>query len=146
MPYDITSADTCVFLTCEGHFSLDEAATAWREVQGILVATEWKRVWVDVRPLRTNPDTEDLFDLAKLLWRDFPASGRMALVARWDQSNFAKLLEMLVRCVGVYLTVFINEEQAETWIRATSPDQLPQPSFDCGFKACRATGNLERWT
>lgn len=130
MSYIITSADNCVFLTCEGNFSLDEVTMAWREVGGLLIATEWKQVLVDVTALRTSPETEELFDLAKLFWRDFPQSGRIALVVRWDQSRFAKLLEILVRSVGEYLTVFVSEEQAEAWILGGSQDKHQLPRFN----------------
>lgn len=95
---------------------LTELTAAWREVQAVLVENEWKRVLVDVTTMKTSPQMEELFDLAKLFWRDFPQSGRMALVVRWDQTRFAKSLEMLVRTVGIYLTVFVSEEQAEAWI------------------------------
>jgi hypothetical protein len=113
----------CVLLTCEGSIMLAEAMTAWREVQGLMAAMQWKRVLVDVTALRTNLDTEELFDLAKLLWRDFPQGGRMALVVRWDQSRLAKLLETLVRSVGMYLTVFLDEEPAGAWMWEETQDQ-----------------------
>lgn len=131
----ITSADNCVFLTCEGNFSLDDLTMAWREVEGLLIATGWERVLVDVTALRSSPETEELFDLAKLFWRDFPQSGRIALVVRWDQSGFAKLLETLVRSVGEYLTVFVSEEQAEAWVLGGSQDKHQLPRFDSISKA-----------
>ena len=108
--------DEFVFLTCTGDMTLAEMTTAWREVQLVLAELEWKRIMVDVTALESGPDTAELFDLAKLFWRNFPRSGRMALVVRWDQSTFAKLLETLLRSVGVYLTVFVSEEMAEAWI------------------------------
>src|SRR5208337_4891066 len=104
-----------VFLTCEGISSFDEMTAAWREVRAELAEKSLNRVLVDVTALRTSPDTDELFDLAKLFWRDFPQGGRIALVVRWDQSRLAKLLEMLVRSVGTCLTVFVSEEQAEAW-------------------------------
>ncbi len=116
-----TQEERCVFLTCEGDMTLAEMASVWREVQKSLAETGWKRVLMDITTLRTKPEMGELFDLAKLYWRNFPAGGRIALVIRWDQSRFAKLLEMLVRSVGVYLTVFVSEEQAEAWIRDDSP-------------------------
>jgi hypothetical protein len=76
----------------------------------------WKRILIDVTALQTGPDTAELFDLAKLFWQKFPPSGRMALVVRWDQSTRAKLLETLLRNVGVCLTVFVSKEMAEAWI------------------------------
>jgi len=78
---------------------------------------------VDFTALRTSPDTDELFDLAKLFWRDFPQGGRIALVVRWDQSRLAKLLEMLVRTLGMWLTVFVSEEQAEAWVLEGTPDE-----------------------
>ena len=116
MSYCIITNDNYVFLTCEGDVKLNELTAAWREVQAVLVENGWKRVLVDVTTMKTNPQMEELFDLAKLLWRDFPQGGRIALAVRWDQTWFAKSLEMLVRNVGVYLTVYVSKEQAEAWI------------------------------
>jgi hypothetical protein len=140
MSYCINSADNCLFLACQGDFSLEEVTTAWREVQGLLIATGWKRVLVDFTALRTSPEPAELFDLAKLLWRDFPPGGRMAVVVWWDQSRFAKLLETLVRSVGMYLTVFVSEEQAEAWLLAESQARLELPKRDCISMSGR-TGN-----
>jgi len=135
MSYIISPApsDKCVFLTCAGDMTLAEMATVLREVQGVLADTGWQRVLADVTALQTTPDTGELFDLAKLCWQNFPQSGRIALVARWDQSGFTKLLESLVRSVGMYLTAFVSEEQAEAWVvekakthQRSAPDSLPE--------------------
>jgi hypothetical protein len=115
--------DSCLFLTCEGDLSLAEITAAWREVHESLAETGWKRVLVNVTALQTSPDTGELFDLAKLFWWNFPPAGRIALVVQWGQCRFAKLLEMLVRTVGIYLTVFVSEEQAEAWVRGGSLDK-----------------------
>jgi hypothetical protein len=144
MSYFITSADNCVFLTYEGNCSLDDMTTAWREIAGLLIATGWKRVLVDITTLQTSPDTEELFDWAKLFCRDFPQTGRIALVARWDQSRFAKLLEMLVRCAGTYLAVFVSEEQAEAWVLGNIQDKHQLPGFNSISKACHTTGKPGR--
>ena len=138
MSHLITSNDNCVSLTCEGHFSLHEVTPAWREVQGLLIATGWKRVLVDVTQMQTSPETEELFDWAKLFWRDFPQSGRIALVVRWDQSQFAKLLEVLVRSVGIYLTVFVSEEQAEAWLIGEAREKRRRRRLDPATKICPA--------
>jgi len=119
-----------VFLTCNGYIPLTEATEAWQEVQSWLVTRHWRRVLVDVTALQTAPEIGQLFDLAKLVWRDFPQGGRMALVVRWDQSRLAKLLEMLVRSVGLYLTVFVSGEQAEAWILGESQDKHQPPTFN----------------
>jgi hypothetical protein len=131
MPYFINPAqeDNCVFLTCEGDMTLAEITTAWREVQGVLAKKGWKRVLMDVTALRTTPKTEELFDLAKTIWLGFPQCGRMALVVRWEQSKIAKLLETLVRSVGMYLTIFVREETAEAWILGKSPGKHPVEEF-----------------
>jgi hypothetical protein len=144
MSYFITSADNCLFLTCEGNMSLDDVTTAWREIAGLLIATGWKRVLVDITTLQTSPDTEALFDWAKLFCRDFPQAGRIALVARWDQSRCAKLLEMLVRSVGTYLTVFVSVEQAEAWVLGDIPDKHQLPGFNSISKAYHTTGKAGR--
>jgi hypothetical protein len=123
MLHFIIPADRCAFLTCEGNYSLDEVTTAWREVQKVLAEREWERALVDFTALRTSPDTDGLFDLAKLFWRDFPPGGRIALVVRWDQSRLAKLLESLVWNFGLYLTAFVSEEQAEAWVLEGTQDE-----------------------
>jgi hypothetical protein len=106
--------------------------SAWREVQLASAELGRKRILVDATALQTGPDTAKLFDLAKLFWNNFPQSGRMALVVRWDQSTIAKLLESLLRTVGVHLTVFVSEQMAKAWItedlnkhQRSSTDTLP---------------------
>ena len=118
MSYFIIPAtnDNCVFLTCEGDVTVSEMTTAWHEVQEILGKKGWKRVLMDITALESSPKTEELFDLAKLFWKGFPEDGRIALVIGWDHAKFATLLEMLVRTVGIYLTAFVSEIQAEAWI------------------------------
>jgi hypothetical protein len=122
MSYFIVTANKCVFLKCERDLPVTEMKTVWREVQEALAGLKQKRVLVDVTALQTYLDTKELFDLAKLFWQDFPESGRIALVVRWDQARFAKSLEMLVRTVGIYLTVFVSDEQAEAWILENTKD------------------------
>lgn len=126
--------DNCVFLTCEGDMTLAEMTNAWRQVQELMAKTGWTRVLADITALRTCPPTEELFDLAKLFWRNFPLCGRIAVVVQWEQSRFANLLEMLVRDVGIYLTVFVSEEQAEAWIRDDSTHK-----YRSGFKSISNT-------
>ena len=106
--------------------TLAEMKAAWRGVHTLLDEFGWNRILVDATALKSDPDTGELFDLAKLLWQNLPQSGRIALLVGWEQSTFAKLLETLVRSVGVYLTVFVSEEMAEAWIVETS--KKPQPS------------------
>jgi len=118
---------------------LTEATAAWQEAHSWLATRRWRRVLVDVTALRTAPEMGQLFDLAKLVWRDFPEGGRMALVIRWDQSRFAKSLETLVRSVGMYLRVFVSGEQAEAWILEDSRDKNQQPMFNPASKPCCAT-------
>lgn len=130
MSYYIISTDHCVFLTCEGISSLDEMTAAWREVRDELAQKSLNRVLVDVTALRTNPTTGELFDLAKLFWHDgSPGFGRIALVVRWDQSRLAKSLEMLVRTLGMWLTVFVSEEQAEAWVLEGIRDEQAVEAF-----------------
>ena len=130
MSYYIISTDHCVFLTCEGISSLDEMTAAWREVRDELAQKSLNRVLVDVTALRTNPTTGELFDLAKLFWHDgSPGFGRIALVVRCDQSRLAKSLEMLVRTLGMWLTVFVSEEQAEAWVLEGIRDEQAVEAF-----------------
>ena len=129
MSYYIISTDNCVFLTCEGISSLNEMTAAWREVRDELAQKSLNRVLVNVTALRTSPTTAELFDLAKLFWRDFPQGGRIALVVRWEQSRWAKSLEMLVRTLGMWLTVFVSEEQAEAWVLLGTHDEQAVEAF-----------------
>jgi hypothetical protein len=130
MSYHLISTDNCVLLTCEDISSLDEMTAAWREVRDELAKQSLNRVLVDVTALRTCPATAELFDLAKLLWHDgFPGFRRIALVVRWDQSRIAKLLEMLVRTLGMWLTVFVSEEQAEAWVLEGAQDEQAVGAF-----------------
>ena len=129
MSYLIVPSCSYVFLVCEDDMTLAEITTAWREVQDTLAGMRKKRVLVDVTALKSGLDIKELFDLAKILWRDFPESGRIALVIRWDQARFAKLLEMLVRTVGLYLTAFVSGQQAEAWILEEAKSRQPLEEF-----------------
>ena len=142
MPYFIIPDEKqdCVFLTCEGDMSLVEIRTAWSEVRGLLATTQWRRVLLDITALRTRPDSEQLFDLGNLIRRDFPLSGRIALAVRWDQAGFGKLLEMSVRTLGVYLKMFVNQEQAEAWILGEPPHNHHVPMFNSSSGACCTGG------
>jgi len=130
MSYYIISTDHCVFLTCEGNSSLDEMTAGWREVRDELAQKNLNRVLVDVTALRNSPTTAELFDLAKLFWHDgCPGFGRIALVVRWDQSRLAKSLEILVRTLGIWLTVFVSGEQAEAWVLEGTQVEQPVGAF-----------------
>ena len=129
MSYLIVPSYRYVFLVCEDDMTLAEITTAWREVQDALAGMRKKRVLVDVTALKSSLEIKELFDLAKILWRDFPESGRIALVIRWDQARFAKLLEMLVRTVGLYLTAFVSGDQAEAWILEEAKSMQPLEEF-----------------
>jgi len=130
MSYYIISTDHCVFLTCEGISSLDEMTAAWGEVRDELAQKSLNRVLVDVTALQTSPTTAELFDLAKLFWHDgCPGFGRIALVIRWDQSRLAKSLEMLVRTLGMWVTVFVSEEQAEAWVLEGTRNERAAEAF-----------------
>ena len=115
---------------------MNDLVEAWRDVHRVLDAIGSYRVFMDVTALKNCPEAAEWFDLAKLLWRDFPQGGRIALVVRWDQSRFAKLLERLVLRVGSYLAVFASEEQAEAWILGSSQDKYRLPGFNSVPKAC----------
>lgn len=134
--------EKCVSLICTGDMTLAEMTTAWGLVQIGLSRFGWKRILIDVTALQSSPDTAELFDLAKLFWRNFPQSGRMALVVRWDQSTRAKLLETLLRSVGVYLTVFVSDEVAEAWILEDS--QKHQRSASDLFPKTAAQSDLSK--
>ena len=112
-----------MLLTCSGDMTLVEMKTAWWGIHHLLAEFGWKRILVDATAMTSEAEIGEAFDLAKLFWRDFPQGGRIALVVRWDQSRLAKLLEMLVRTLGMWLTVFVSEEQAEAWVLEGTPDE-----------------------
>lgn len=124
MPYLVTSdrGNRCVLLTCSGDMTLVEMKTAWWGIHHLLAEFGWKRILVDATAMTSEAEIGEAFDLAKLFCHNFPQSGRIALMVRWDQSKSAKLLETLVRSVGVYLTVFVSEEAAKAWIADYSSD------------------------
>jgi hypothetical protein len=105
-----------VALACTGDMTLAELTAALRDIQLVLAESGWNRILVDVTAVQAGPDTAELFDFAKLFWRNYPQSGRIALVVRWDQSTLSKVLEGMLRSVGVYLTVFVSEAMAKVWL------------------------------
>jgi hypothetical protein len=126
MPYLVTPdrGNRRVLLTCSGDMTLVEMKTAWWGIHHLLAEFGWKRILVDATAMTSEADIGEPFDLAKLFCHNFPQSGRIALIVRWDQSKSAKLLETLVRSVGVYLTVFVSEKPAKAWIADYSSDNL----------------------
>lgn len=120
------SNDDFVFLTCSGEITSAEMTSACQGTLVSLAGSHSKRVVVDIRSLKTIPETEQLFDLAKFIWRDFPKGGRIALLVRWEQSRLAKFLELLVRTVGVNLTVFLTQDRAMAWILGGSRQAPPR--------------------
>ncbi|HEV2329485.1 MAG TPA: STAS/SEC14 domain-containing protein [Verrucomicrobiae bacterium] len=105
-----------VFVNCEGQMTSAEITSACQQTLASLAGKGCKGVLADVTALQTIPEMEQLFDLAKFTWCHFRRIGRIAIVVRWDQSRVAKLLELLVRTVGVNLTVFVSRDRAMTWI------------------------------
>ena len=114
---DPVEEEQCVFLNDEGELSLVEAEAACQEVGELLSAKRWNRILVDVTGLRSIPKGEELFDLGRTLSRIAPPSVRIALVVKPDQTEHAKLIEAAARNRGTFLTLFVNVEEAEAWVR-----------------------------
>ena len=103
--------DQCLFLTYEGEMPPIEVVAVRYEAAGLLAAKQWNRMVVDMTELR--PVTEmEMFVFAKGLSSDLPASTRVALVVRSEQTKEAKLVEKVARNDGMFLNCFFDPDEA----------------------------------
>ena len=109
--------DLCIYLTYEGNSSLIELMSAQYEVNALLAAKRWNRIVVDITGLLTQFAAYELFELARSLSADLPESVRIALVARPDQANQARLIEGIARNEGLFLSFFLDVEEAANWAK-----------------------------
>ena len=119
MSYFINSVeeDQCVVLSYEGEMPPLEASAARYEATGVLDQRRWKRMVVDVTQLRSIPTRVQLFDFARSLSSRASPRMRVALVVRPEQAPQAKLVEKVARNDRVFLTYFLDPEQATAWIK-----------------------------
>jgi len=122
--------DLCIYLTYEGNSSMIELMSTQYEVNALLAAKRWNRIVVDITGLLTQFAAYELFELARSLSADLPESVRIALVARPDQANQARLIEGIARSEGLFLSFFFDVEAATNWAKGMSfhePKQM-QPA------------------
>jgi hypothetical protein len=112
----------CLFLTCEGSMPEVQAEDAWKALCALLERKRWHRAVVDLRATQSSK-SEDLFNLGISLLRNMPRNARVALIVRWDHAKYAGLLERTAWNAEVYLTCFVDTEEAEAWVQSDTPDR-----------------------
>ena len=121
--------DQCVFVAYEGEMTRVELMAARYEANALLAAKRWNGMVVNIAKLRSSPMTLELIDLASDLSSDLKPSTRIALVVRPDQVKNAKLVERVARIEGVFLSFFLDVEEATIWAKGMNfPRHVkPQP-------------------
>jgi len=119
-------AEQCVFLTFEGEMPPIEVVGVRYETTGLLAALHWNRMVVDFTGLRSLTALE-LFVFAKGLSSDLPPSARVALVVPPEQASHAKRVENIIRNDGVFLTSFIDVEEATNWAKGINLRERKKP-------------------
>ena len=112
--------DLCVYLTYEGNLSMIEIMSARYEANALLAAKRWNRIVVDITSLLSKFAAQELFEFARGLAADLPESVRVALVARPDQAKQAKLIENVARNDGLFLSFFLDVEEAIIWVKGAN--------------------------
>ena len=119
--------DLCVYLTCEGDCSMIAIRSARHEANALLASTRWNRIVVDITGLLSKFAAQELFALAKGLTANLPESVRIALVARPDQTQQAKLIEGIARNDGLLLSFFLDVEEATIWAKGLNFHERMKP-------------------
>ena len=119
--------DLCVYLTYEGDLSMIEIMSVKYEANALLIAKRWNRIVVDITGLRSRFAAQELFEFAKGLSADLPESVRIALVARPDQAQQAKLIEGIARNDGLFLSFFLSVEAAISWAKGMNFHERMKP-------------------
>jgi hypothetical protein len=122
--------DLCIYLTYEGDCSMIEIMSARYEANALLAEKRWNRMVVDITGLLSQFAAHELFALAKGLSADLPESVRVALIARPDQAKQAKLIENVARNDGLFLSFFLDVEEATIWAKGINlhTRMKPQPA------------------
>jgi hypothetical protein len=94
---------------------MSEIVSARYKANALLTAKRWNRVVVDITSLLSKFAAQELFEFARDLSADMPESVRVALVARPDQAKQAKLIENVARNDGLFLSFFLDVEEAIIW-------------------------------
>ena len=122
--------DLCVCLIYEGNCSMIEIMSARYEANALLAEKRWNRIVVDITGLLSKFAAQELFEFARGLSADVPESVRVALVARPDQTKQARLIETVARNDGLFLTFFLDVEEATIWAKGLNfhEHMKPQPA------------------
>jgi hypothetical protein len=129
MPHFINPVkeDLCVYLTYEGNLPMLEIVSARYEANALLAEKRWNRLVVDITGLLSKFSAHELFAFAKGLSADLPGSVRVALVARSDQAKQAKLMENVARNDGLFLSFFLDVEEATMWAKGNRLHERMKP-------------------
>lgn len=112
-------ADRCVYVVHTGDLSAEELSGARAEAHAVLDEHRWNRLLVDVTLLHSVPTCLELLDHAKGLAACASRPMRVALVVRPEQQRPAKFFEMTARHGRVFVTYFLNPDQAVAWLKQT---------------------------
>ncbi len=121
--------DLCVYLTYEGHCSMIEIMSARYEANALLAEKRWNRIVVDITGLLSKFAAQELFEFARGLAAELPESVRVGLVARPDQAKQAKLIENVARNDGLFLSFFLDVEEATVWVKGVNFRERMKPQL-----------------
>ena len=128
---DPVEEERCVRLACQGEPPPREMMAAGNEAQGVLKARGWNKMILDVRRLRSVPTAQQIYEIAHDISGQMPRRARVALVIRPGQIHQAALLEKIVRKNRVFLTYFVDPENAESWFKqAEAPQRIKLPRLN----------------
>ena len=113
-----------MFVTYEGKMTLVEFMEARNKADKLMSVKGWNRMVVNIAELRSMPMTLELIDLASDLSSDLPPSTRIALVVRPDQIKDAKLVERVAQIERVFLTCFLDPDEAALWVKQSPGRQI----------------------
>jgi hypothetical protein len=94
-----------------------EITAAQHEAHALLAENRWNRIVVDIAGLQSRFAAWELLEFAKGLSADVPESVRVALIARPDQAKQARLIQSVARNDGLFMTFFLDAEEAITWVK-----------------------------
>lgn len=106
-----------IFLKHSGELNTESGGQSRQEVIALLHATQWKRVFVDIKEVeRGNKPTEAL-RLIRQNASSFPQGISIALLANMMHMTIARIAANVAANQGVNLRVFWDNDQAISWLR-----------------------------
>lgn len=108
-----------VFLLHTAELSAEELSAARTEAHAVLDQRGWNRLLVDVTLLRSVPTFLELRDYARNPDACPSRPLRVALLVRPGQERPAKLFEKTARHGRVFVTYFVDPDQAVAWLKQT---------------------------